>query len=193
MVDFGPGRSYAKSHIPSSLHRKDALMNKLLAGIVVTLTTLSEPVGFATAAEAEKEKPKAKKVAFEVYTGYFESNKSGLKGPQSFLVFTDAGAFNKTFGKAVVMGEKRKFLPEDAFDSKLVVATIKRGGDIWAYKVENVTAAQGKLFVRYKAFSREGGRARYVSPLIVAVDKGKYSEVVFMENGKKVGTAGIEK
>jgi hypothetical protein len=170
-------------------------MKKLLAGIMITLTALSEPVSPGGA--ADKEKVKAKKVPFEVYDGYFESNKSGLKGAQSFLAFTDAKAFNKTFGKAVVMGKKRKFLPDDAFDSKLVVATIKRGGKIWTYKVEKVGAglddAKGKLFVLYKATSKDGGKARFASPLIIAVDKGKYTSVVFIENGKRAGTARIEK
>src|SRR5207249_2267933 len=112
-------------------------------------------------AAADKDKPKAKKVNYEVYDGYFESNKSGLKGAQSFLAFTDAKAFNKTFGKAVVMGKKRKFLADDAFDSKIVVATIKRGSDIWTYKVDKVTAVDGKLTVHYQAAGKDGGTARY--------------------------------
>ncbi len=173
------------------LHRKGATMKKLLAGILIALTTLAGPS--APGGAADEEKPRAKKVEFEVYDGYFESNKSGLKGPQSFLVFTDAKAFNKTFGKAVVMGKKRKFLPEDAFDSKIVAATIKRGNKIWTYKVEKVTAGRGKLFIHYKATAKDGGTARFASPLIIAVDRGKYSEVVFIENGKKTGAASIEK
>jgi hypothetical protein len=174
-----------------SLQGKGATMKKLLAAVVAGMA-LAVPSVLLSAA-ADQDKPNAKKVDFEVYNSYSESNKSGLKGAQSFLAFTKAKAFNKTFGKAVVMGKKRKFLADDAFDSKIVVATIKRGGDIWTYQVDKVTAADGKLIVHYKATGKDGGTARYASPLIIAVDKAKYSSVVFIENGKKAGTATIKK
>jgi hypothetical protein len=167
-------------------------MKKLLAVPVIFLAALTGPIAFAPGAP-DKQAPKEKKVEYEVYSSYFESNKSGLKGAQSFLVFTNAKAFNEVFGKAVVMGKKRKFLADDAFDSRIAVATIKRGGDIWTYMVEKVTADDGKLVVSYKATSKNGGGARYASPLVVAVDRGKYSSVVFIENGKKAGTAKIKK
>jgi hypothetical protein len=163
---------------------------KRLRAAVIGVAVVAGSIG-VVAAGAENGK-KGKKVDYGVYDGYFESNKSGLKGPQSFLTFTKARDFNKVFGKAVVMGKKRKFLSDDAFDSKVVVATIKRGGDIWTYQVEKVTANDGKLMVRYKAMSRDGGGARFASPLVIAVDKGKYTSVVFFENGKKAGTVTIK-
>jgi competence protein ComGF len=162
-------------------------MSKFLA---ITLTALATLAGLTTAGE---NKEKGKKVDYLVYSSYFESNKAGLKGAESFLVFTDAKAFNKVFGKAVVMKKKPKFLPEDAFDSQIVVAAIKRGGDIWTYKVEKVTAQGDRLHVHYRTTAKEGGGAKFASPLVVAVDKGKYAAVVFIENGKKVGTAEVGK
>jgi hypothetical protein len=43
--------------------------------------------------------------------------------------------------------------------------------------------------LRYRSEATPGGRAQFSSPLIVSVPKGNYAMVVFVENGKKVGTA----
>ncbi len=142
-----------------------------------------------TSVRAEEEtKAQGSKVGHDVYPSYFESNKSGLKGDVSFLTFSDAKSFDQVFGPAAVMRKKSKFLPKDAFGSKLVVAVIHRGNKVWHYDVEKVTADKGTLYVQYRAKPEGGGGATFASPLIVAVDKGNYSSVVFIENGKKVGT-----
>jgi hypothetical protein len=141
----------------------------------------------------EKAEAKGEKVAYDVYSSYFESNKSGLKGDASYLAFTEPKAFDAVFGVAVVMGKKPSVLAKDAFDSKAVVAVVKRGKAVWTYKVDKVTADGDTLYVQYDATSKEDGSATFASPLIVSVDKGKYKEVVFIENGKKVGTAKIGK
>jgi hypothetical protein len=160
-------------------------MKKLLVAVAVTLFPFA-----AFGAPADKDEPKGDKVEFSVHDGYFESNKSGLKGDASFLAFNDQEAFNKTFGMAVVMGKKRNFLPKDAFDTKIVAAVIKRGNAITEYKVEKVTADGKTLYVQYRAKEQAGGgTATYASPLIVSVDKGKITSVVFIEGDKKVGTA----
>ena len=102
-------------------------MKKLMqTALVATLVTWLACHGLA----AEKDEAKGDKVEFHVFDGYFESNKSGLKGDASFLALTDDAAFDKVFGKAVVMGKKQNFLPKDAFETKLVFATIKRGDKV---------------------------------------------------------------
>jgi hypothetical protein len=161
-------------------------MAATLAGLVVA-------VGFVGAADEAK----GNKVEYQIHNGYFESNKSGLKGDASFLAIADQKKFDETFGKAVVMGGKPNFLPKDAFDSRLVVATIKRGNSTYEYKVDKVTADEGTLYVQYEATAKGGGgTATFATPLIIAVDKGKdnkYTKVVFIENGKKVGETEIGK
>ncbi len=89
------------------------------------------------------------------------------------------------FGIARVIG-KQNFVPKDAFDKKMVVAVIKRGNAVTEYKVEKVTADDGTLYVKYTAKMGTAGTATFASPLILSVDKDKYTEVVFLENGKKV-------
>jgi len=164
-------------------------MNQLslvLAAATATLIGTTWPV-FAD----EQPVAKVSKVAYQVYKNYFESTKSGLEGDKSFLAFTDQMAFDKVFGKAVVMGKKPKFLPKDAFVSKLVVAAIRRGHKVWEYNVEKVTADGKTLYVQYEARAGAEDSATFASPLIVSVEKGKYSTVVFIENGKKAGSATI--
>jgi hypothetical protein len=60
--------------------------------------------------------------------------------------------------------------------------------------VEKVTADGDTLYVQYEAKKGpEAANTKYASPLIVSVDKGKYTTVVFLENGKKAGTVKLDK
>jgi len=167
-------------------------MNKLLRFTVPFL--LAGIAGLALAADKDKEEAKGDKLEFKVQSGYFEKNNSGLKGDESLLAFTDQKSFDQVFGVGFTMGKKPDVLPKDAFDSKLVVAVIRRGDAPSTYKVDKVTADGDTLYLQYDATSKKGdGSAKFASPLIVSVDKGKYKTVVFLENGKKVGTADVPK
>ncbi len=154
---------------------------------LLILLALAAPLSAITARMA--------KVDFDVHTGQFESNKSGLKGDASYLVFTDRAAFDAVFGAAFTMGKKPNVVPKEAFDKKMVVAVIKRGDVLFEYKVSQVTTDDGTLYVEYTATAKgdAGGTAKFASPLIVSVEKGKYTDVVFIENGKKAGAATIGK
>lgn len=138
--------------------------------------------------------PKGDKVEFKTYARpYFEKNNSGLMGDQSFVVIADQATFDKTFGVGFVMGKKPDMLPKDVFDKQMVLTTIKRG-PIYTYSEVSVTGADGVLYFQYTADTKgAGGTAKFASPLIVAVDKGKWKSVVFVEGGKKVGTVEIKK
>jgi hypothetical protein len=130
-------------------------------------------------------------VEFQQYDSYFEKNNSGLKGTTSYLVFANQKQFDKVFGSAAT-GERNNFLPADVFKSSLVVAAIKRGS-LRHYADVKVTARNGKLFVWYETRDDAPSSATYSTPLILALDKGKYNEVIFMENGKRAGTAKLKK
>jgi hypothetical protein len=141
------------------------------------------------------EVPKGEKVEFKVYgRPYFEKNTSELTGDASFLAIGTQAGFDKVFGVGFVMGKKPDLIPKDGFSKKLVVAAIKRANAVYEYKIESVTAADGVLYVKYTAEGKgAGGMAKFASPLIIAVDKKDYKSVVFIENGKKVGTAEFKK
>ncbi len=151
--------------------------------VALTILVLLSPADAA-------DKAKGKDVDYDIHGGYFESNKSGLTGDSSYLAFAGPKAFDAVFGVAKVQGGKQRFLPKDAFDSKVVVAVVKRGKAIYDYKVEKVTNDDGVLTVQYTAMPQESsGAATFATPLILSVDKGKYDSVAFIENGKKVAMA----
>jgi hypothetical protein len=166
-------------------------MKKMLLTVLFVLPLAA----FALAADDKKDEAKGKALEYAHHDkGYFEKNNSGLKGDASFMLFTNRDDFDKIFGVGVVMGGKEKLLPKDAFDTKVVAAVIKRGAGITKYEVEKVTNDDGTIYVQYKAETKDGGgTAKFNSPLIVSLDKGKYKEVVFIENGKKTETVKFEK
>ena len=130
-------------------------------------------------------------VKFQRFGSYFEKNNSNLKGETSFLAFTTQQQFDKVFGTAATMG-KNDFMPPDVFKSKIVVAAIKRGA-LRTYEDVKITSEKGKLYVSYNVNDDAPGSATFSSPLIVAVPKGKYKEIVFVENGKQTGTGRVQK
>jgi hypothetical protein len=155
---------------------------------------LSAMITFMFVADSLAQNMKAGKnagpVEFRQYESYFEKNDSGLKGETSYLVFANQAQFDKVFGTAATA--QNDFLPSDVFKSRIVVTAIKRGS-LRHYAGVKVTAQNGKLFVWYDAQDDAPNSATFSTPLILAVDKGKYNEVVFMENGKKAGTAKLKK
>ncbi|MBX9582023.1 MAG: hypothetical protein K2X87_17095 [Gemmataceae bacterium] len=153
---------------------------------------LAAPALLAAALLAPADDPKAEKVKFEAYTDHFEKNNAGLKGDESFLLVNTREGFDKVFGVGVVAGGKQKFVPKDAFDTKVAAAVIHRGDAPWTYKVEGVTADGGTVTVRYSAKKGEASTAKFASPLIVTVPKAGVKKVVFVENGKEVGTAELK-
>jgi hypothetical protein len=162
------------------------------------------------------DKAKGDKVEYEVHNGYWETadffraNRLADKTGQalsSYSAFVDQDAFDAAFGKDdgkkvdlnkfLPNGEergKKNQLPKDAFDKKMVVVAALHGANVATYKVEKVTADGETLYVQYKSATQfAGNNAVYSSPLIVSVDKGKYTSVVFIDNGQKAGTADVPK
>jgi hypothetical protein len=164
----------------------------------------------------QKMLPKGKKVDFKVHSGYCElaeharlqqlkAVKEKTLGNVSFLAFTDQDSFDKAFVKTPdredlanvypngqPKGKKPNLLPANAFDKKMVVATTIRGANISAYRVLKVTADGNTLYVQYLEQSAFAGNNRiWSSPLILSVDKGPYTSVVFILGNQKYGTATI--
>jgi hypothetical protein len=148
---------------------------------------------FTTSLRADdKVEAKGDKVEFDVHNGHFVKNTFKPAGDAAFLAFADQKGFEEVFGIGRVIG-KQNFVPKDAFDKKIVVAAIRSGNSLTTYKVDKVTADGDTLYVQYGAEKGSAGTATYSSPLIITVDKGKIKNVVFIENGKKAGTADLGK
>jgi hypothetical protein len=123
-------------------------------------------------------------------SSYFERNDTGLTAQTSYLVVTSQAQFDRTFGAAPTMGQNN-FLPKNIFNTKVVIATIAKGHFLRTYDHPNVTVKDGKIYVWFEIRNTQQESATFASPLILAVDKGQYSEVVFMENGRRVGAATV--
>lgn len=148
------------------------------------------------AADEKKEGPKEKEPDYTVYSPYFEKNNSGLKGDSSYLAIKDKAAFDKIFGSGRVMKQNPapKLLDGKDFKKQLVIAVIKRGNQITQYTVNEVKVTDGKVSITYIATAKgnPGGTARFASPLVVGIAKGKteYKNVEFIErkDAKDKGT-----
>jgi hypothetical protein len=100
------------------------------------------------------------------------------------------------------LAEDNHFIPQNVFDSKLVIAMIKRGQSIYKYNLKKVTVKNKKLYVWYDVAPEDPEAAKkrremtahsYASPSFLTVDKNNYSEIIFMENGKRAGTISVNK
>jgi hypothetical protein len=151
-------------------------------------------VAVCTATFAE-DKPKGEKLDLGTFGGHFEKNNSGLKGDASFLLLPDFTAFEKVFGTVPPAGlgknPGRKTVPvtKATFETSIVAAVVKRGDAITTYSDVAAYLDGDTVTVTYKAETGKPSSAKYASPLFVAVPKEKVKKVVFVENGKEVGTA----
>jgi hypothetical protein len=150
-------------------------------------------VVFALVPVSSAEK-KSDKIAYEVYAkGYFVKNTVKLTDDKGFFVFTDKKGFDEIFGFGRVMGAKPKLVDDKLFEGSLVVTAVKSGSTLWKYEIEGVRIEKKQLIVQYKATGKEAPGAKYTVPLIVAVPRGEYTEVVFIENGKEANKMAVKK
>jgi hypothetical protein len=160
---------------------------------MLTAFLLCLPLAWLGDSAPAGEKEDKKDLSFQSFNSYFESNKSGLTGESSYLVFTNKAAFGKVFqATPPVGGKKRTYLPADAFESGIVAAVVKRGNRVWTYKVTGVDFCKGKATVTYEAKAGPEGSATFASPLIVTVQSRESNRVVFVENGKEVSTVNVK-
>jgi hypothetical protein len=72
------------------------------------------------------------------------------------------------------------------------VAAIKRGNEVWDYKVESVTVENGIVSLRYTVKSTKSESATFACPLIVSIPKDQYKTIQFFENEKTVKTLDVK-
>ena len=162
--------------------------NPMLRTAVLIAAVL--PLCLGPLAAEPTSQPATASVSFDTHDGYFVSNQFEPKEPSSFAVITDPKTFDSVFGVGFVMGDKSHRLPEKAFDSKTVVAVIKRGKALWQFTVQEVQADRGVLTIRYTAIAKQQDSAEFACPLIVSVPKGSYTTFRFVENEKLVKEVG---
>ena len=171
---------FVVQHQRESVRRDQAINN--LKSIGRALHNYEEAVRkFPPSASFHKEK-----VPFDTYSGYFVSNEFEPDEAESFVVIDSQSQFDKIFGVAAVMNNTSHRLAENAFESLVVLAVVKRGHAVVEYTVDRVTAGDGVLELCYTTTSKENESAFFASPLIVSIPKEEYSAVWFVENNKVV-------
>ncbi len=128
----------------------------------------------------------ASSVDYIVHGGYVVSGQFESALPASFLVIDDQKQFDRVFSVAPAMEDKSGRLPAGAFQSRIVIAVIKRGPYIWGYEVEDVSRSQDVLYVSYRLSLEDGGATTFSSPLLISIEKQKLAAVVFIENGRTI-------
>jgi hypothetical protein len=126
------------------------------------------------------------KLKFQTYSGYFVSNKFEPDSPASFVVLDNRKQFDQVFGVAFVIGDKSPRLAPDAFETRLVLAAIRRGKAFCTYQISSVTEKEGVVHLRYQTTSKKSDSTTFACPLILSIPKGKYQAVEFHENDKLV-------
>ncbi|MBP7948412.1 MAG: hypothetical protein KA004_02065 [Verrucomicrobiales bacterium] len=126
----------------------------------------------------------AQPLPFEVHSGYFVSNKFEPDEAASFVWLDDQREFDAVFGTVMIGGNKEHRLPPGAFEKRVVVAVIHRGNAVVDYSVQKVSMDGRLLVLRYAARFAKRETTTFACPLIVALPKGDFDAVQFVENGK---------
>jgi hypothetical protein len=116
---------------------------------------------------------------------YFVNNTYEPNAAESFAMLTGLEQFDNVFRVGMTMTSKRPTINAQTFQSQTILAVIKRG-PMCHYTVQSVAAKGDGLEVRYQVQTDPPGSATYAVPLILAVPKGEYASVAFVENGKEV-------
>jgi hypothetical protein len=146
---------------------------------------------FDTTPDLKLPPPAGAPVAFDIVNGYWVSKQFAPNEAASFVVFRDQKAFQAAFGVQAEMGTSVHPLPKDAFETRMVVAAVKREKDYRAYTVQAVTVEAGVLTLQYNTtgFARSRSAPDSMDKsnvLIISVPKGDYAAIKFVEDGKVV-------
>ena len=117
----------------------------------------------------------------------FLKNDAGLDQEAHFLVVQDQQGFDKLFGHATVMWQKKKMPPPD-FTKQVVVAAIHQGKFYTEYNVQSVTNDNTVIVLRYATQKKQTPATTYACPLILTLPRGGVTAVNFVENGQSVAT-----
>lgn len=125
--------------------------------------------------------------AVVVHTGH--AAKAGRTTDTTFHLFADLPAFEASFGTLPTVGQRKPNPVTTAtFDTRRVAAVVTRGKAVVVFTEVSAKADGDTLTVSYKTQTGTPGAVDLACPLVVSVPKGT-AKVVFVQNGKEVGSA----
>lgn len=123
----------------------------------------------------------------EPLPSFFVKNDAGLDKEAHFLLIKEQKEFDKIFGHAAVMWQKKKLSPPD-FDKQIVVAAIHQGKFYTEYKVQSVTNLNSTMTINYTTKVKATPATTYACPMILTLPRAGLAAVNFVENGKSIAT-----
>jgi len=117
----------------------------------------------------------------------FVKSDAGIDKATHFLLLRDQQDFDKFFGHAAVMWQKKKLPPPD-FTKQVVVAAIHQGKFYTEYKVLSVNNTNSVTTITYTTTTKPTPTTTYACPMILTLPREGLATVIFVENGKPVAT-----
>ena len=148
--------------------------------------TINIPIGGSAKPTITPQPTPIQTIKATVYDRHFVKNTFTPDRNGAFIVIHDMREFDRYFGTATVMNDRRNMVTDKTFDTQIVLAVIRDG--LWEFQPEMVIPTKDGIMFRYSA--RES-KAKFhaVTPLIVTVPKNvvdSHSTVFFVENGREV-------
>jgi len=126
------------------------------------------------------------KLEFEICAGYLVSFEVPLYTAETYHNLWTQDQFDHVFATDPALADTARRAPKGAFDSRIVLAVVKRGKTLLQFKVEGVSEMNGIVRLRYNTTAKKTQPADFVSSLIVSIPKVHSSAFQFVENGKIV-------
>jgi hypothetical protein len=117
----------------------------------------------------------------------FVKSDAGIDKEVHFLLMKEQKDFDRFFGHAAVMWQKKKLPPPD-FTKQIVVAAIHQGKFYTEYKVQSVTNANNVTTITYTTTTKPTPTTTYACPMILTLPREGLATVIFFENGKPVAS-----
>ncbi len=115
----------------------------------------------------------------------FVKNDAGLDKQAHFIMVKEQKEFERYFGQAALMWQKKKLPPPD-FAKQIVVAAIHQGKFYTEYKVQAVTNANKVTTIIYTTVTKPTPATTYACPMILTLPREGLTTVNFVENGQPV-------
>lgn len=106
---------------------------------------------------------------------------------RSCVVLEDIRSFAKAFATTTEEGLRASLIPVSAFQNEMFLGVVRRSREnVFDLAVDSVEDKDGELVFRYTTQSKPPERGENITSLLVAVPRGDYSAVRFVENGEMV-------
>lgn len=117
----------------------------------------------------------------------FVKNDAGITNTTAYRLVKDQQEFDRYFGHAALMWQKKKTPPPN-FAKQVVAFAVHQGAFYTEYKVQSATTTNGVMTIRYTTKVTPTPATTYVCPMILTLWREGLSTIIFVEDGNQVAT-----